>query len=80
MRDSLEKRVPTTDLNLCAAILDTSMRNLAIIQTSLEQRNISGGQFLIQMYNKYVKDESPAAASLTSQPSDTEVIEPWKKI
>ena len=37
-------------------------------------------QFLIQMYNKYVKDDSPAVASLTSQSSDTEVIQPWKKI
>jgi hypothetical protein len=65
MRSSLDRRLPTTDLHLCAAILDPSMRNLPAIQERLAAKGITGAQFLREMYTKYT-GEAPEIATTSS--------------
>ena len=79
MRAGFGRRFPINDLHVCAAILDPSQRHLAIVQEYLDEREISGVQFLCDMIAKYCSGPTTDTAdSATGGP--TEDDEPvWKK-
>ena len=63
MMNRLDYRFPVNEINVCAAMLDPSQRNLPAIQEYLLQKNVTAVQFLSQMIEKHV---SNASAPVTS--------------
>jgi hypothetical protein len=53
MRAKLDYRFPVTEIHVCAAMLDSAQRHLAIIQEYLAEHEITGVQFLSEMLDKY---------------------------
>jgi len=86
MRDHLNKRMPTTELQVCAAILDPSMRNMAALQEYMISNNTTGANFLLEMITKYGQAGEPenatSATSTSGLPDDQNSgdQQPWKKL
>ena len=81
MMNRLDYRFSVNKINVCAAMLDPSQRNLPAILEYLLEKNITAVQFLSQMIEKHVSNASApvhqkeAASSLLL----SEAERPWKK-
>ncbi len=91
MHDRLDKRMPTTELQVCAAILDPSMRNLAAIQEYMVINKTTGANFLLDMFRKYGEQSETGDVNITTTAATTSAVglpdnqnsveqQPWKKL
>jgi hAT family C-terminal dimerisation region len=85
MRQALNHRLPITELNLIAAMLDPSQRHLNSVQEFLTAQKITAAELLSHAFDKYVGTETELGlhqagqhmASVENPGPSTPV--PWKK-
>jgi len=74
--------MPVTDLQVAAAMLDPSQRNLSAVQNFLAARGITAVDLLVQLLRRYVTDagelQQGTSAAVTGQQEDPSDAE-WKK-
>ena len=83
MQRSLDHRMPVTDLQVTAAMLDPSQRNLSAVQTFLAARSLTAVDLLTEFLGRYVSDaeelqQGTSAAVITGRQEDPGEA-PWEK-
>ena len=75
----LNHRFPISEIHVCAAILDPSQRHLQVVQDFLNEREMSGVQFLTNVMDKYGVVEFANSAESAEQCDGNSSEPPWKK-
>jgi hypothetical protein len=79
MQEALERRLPVTELQVVAAMLDPSLRHLDAVQEFLTTRGINAVDLLSRCIDKYVGDDSSEIVQQTAKPAFSQKEMPWKK-
>ena len=82
MQRSLGHRMPVTDLQVAAAMLDLSQRNVSAVQNFFAARGLTAVDLIMQLLGRYVTDaerlHQGTFAAVTGQQEDPSEA-PWKK-
>ena len=70
---------PISEIHVCADILDPSQRHLQVVQDFLNEREMSGVQFLTNVMDKYAVVEFANSAESAEQRDGNSSEPPWKK-
>ena len=84
MRQALSRRLPVTEINIIAALLDPSQRNLTVVQDFLVAQETTAFHLLSQAMDKYTGglQASNNASGMNEAASSSESAQspvPWKK-
>ena len=84
IRQALSRRLPVTELNIIAALLDPSQRNLTVVQDVLVAQETTAFHLLSQAMDKYTGGlrASNNASGMNEAASSSESAQspvPWKK-
>ena len=81
MQRSLGHRMPVTDLQVAAAMLDPSQRNASAVQNFFAARGLTAVELLMQLLGRYVTDaeglHQGTFSAVTGQQEDPSEA-PWK--
>jgi hypothetical protein len=78
MRQALNHRLPITELNVVAALLDPSQRNLTSLQDFLLEQKTNAVELLSRALDKYVDGGGELVGSEAVSREDS-TSAPWKK-
>ena len=79
MRQSLDYRLPITEMHVVGAMLDPSQRNLNALQDYLSARGKTAVDLLSRAVQQYVGDSAAQPTVNNPETTDDSSVRPWKK-